>query len=285
MALTYDVLVVDGLPLAGPPTPDGFAPKWSPTAVTLVSSSEGSVLVDGLLTRDDGRTLVDWIEAHDTPLEAIYVTHGHGDHFFSLGPVLDRFPNARLLARPEVIREMGLQYDGPMFEQFWVPLFGDKLPERIRDAEPVEDAIELANHRIEFVPAGHSDTVDTTFVHVPDLGLVVAGDIVYNGVYPYVVQTDVDSRVEWRQALDLIGERAPTAVVAGHKNPESNDDPAHVGATRQFLSDFDEALAAGSSAEDTYRQLVEMHPDRINRGALWSGVLRQTKLRDRSATA
>ena len=35
---------------------------------------------------------------------------------------------------------------------------------------------------------------DTTFMHVPDLGLVVGGDIVYNGVHLYLVEGDAERR-------------------------------------------------------------------------------------------
>jgi len=31
-------------------------------------------------------------------LRTTYVTHGHGDHFFGLGALLDRFPTARGVA-------------------------------------------------------------------------------------------------------------------------------------------------------------------------------------------
>lgn len=280
MDLAYDVLVVDGLPLQGRPTPDGQPLKWSPTSVTLITSGGQSVLVDGLLTRADGDRLAEWIDAHHTRLDAIYITHGHGDHFFGLGPVLERYPHARVLARPEVIAEMAGQITGPMFGQVWQPLFGDKLTETFVSAELAGDSYELNGHAVEFVHAGHSDTVHTTFVHVPDLGLVVAGDIVYNNVYPYVVYTSPDKRSRWRACLDLVAARSPAHVVAGHKDPASADDPRHIELTRQFLFDVDEVLERGEASIANYEEMVRRHPDRINRGALWGGIAAQTKLRD-----
>ena len=41
-----------------------------------------------------GRARVRSILANTT----IYATHGHGDHFFGIGALLDRFPNARAVA-------------------------------------------------------------------------------------------------------------------------------------------------------------------------------------------
>jgi glyoxylase-like metal-dependent hydrolase (beta-lactamase superfamily II) len=36
----------------------------------------------------------------------VYITHGHGDHWFGLSVILDRFPKARAFALPEVIEQM-----------------------------------------------------------------------------------------------------------------------------------------------------------------------------------
>jgi glyoxylase-like metal-dependent hydrolase (beta-lactamase superfamily II) len=56
-----------------------------------------AVLVDTFFTVDQGDALVDWVAASGKNLTTIYITHGHGDHFFGIGALLDRFPKARAL--------------------------------------------------------------------------------------------------------------------------------------------------------------------------------------------
>jgi hypothetical protein len=49
------------------------------------------------------------------------------------------------------------------------------------------------------------------------LGLVIAGDAVYNDVHLYLVESNVKSCREWIAALDKIGSLNPRAVMAAHK--------------------------------------------------------------------
>ena len=39
------------------------------------------------------------------------------------------------------------------------------------------------------VEVGHTDTDATTMLHVPEIGLLVAGDVVYNGVHLYLTES------------------------------------------------------------------------------------------------
>jgi hypothetical protein len=40
------------------------------------------------------------------------------------------------------------------------------------------------------VEVGHSDTDHTTCLNVPSIGLVVAGDVAYNDVHPYLAESN-----------------------------------------------------------------------------------------------
>jgi len=54
-----------------------------------------AVLVDALATIDQARALGDWVAASGRNLTTIYVAHGHGDHSFGIGALLDRSTEAR----------------------------------------------------------------------------------------------------------------------------------------------------------------------------------------------
>lgn len=280
--LHYDVIVSDAREMPGKPIPNGEPQQFSPTSATLIRGRSEAVLIDGLLTHADGERLADWIDELPTTLTTIYVTHGHGDHFFGLAPVLDRFPNARVLATADVAKEMLDQRSPATFDTMWGPAFGHLLPSSFPEAEVLEGAvIDLEGHELRIVRAGQSDTEHTTFVHVPDLDLVVAGDIVYNEVHPFLVATSVKKRAGWRHSLDLIAELAPSVVVAGHKRPGAPNTPAAIVNTLEYLELFEEVLASGASAGEVFEQVLAQHADRINPSALWAGAVVQTRLRDR----
>jgi glyoxylase-like metal-dependent hydrolase (beta-lactamase superfamily II) len=89
------VFVVPYKPIAGliPPMSKGEA-TWPATAVSLITAERDAVLIDAALTTQDAERIVKWIEATGKNLTTIYITHGHGDHFFGLNPILSAFPEA-----------------------------------------------------------------------------------------------------------------------------------------------------------------------------------------------
>src|ERR1700741_272507 len=97
-ALTWEVLTVKrpGLSREVPPGQEKWA--WVANSSTLISGERDAVLVDTFLTTEQSQTLLDWVIASGKNLTAIYVTHGHGDHFFGLASLLERFPRAKAVA-------------------------------------------------------------------------------------------------------------------------------------------------------------------------------------------
>jgi Metallo-beta-lactamase superfamily len=74
---------------------------------------------------------VDWVVASGKNLTTIYATHGHGDHFFGIGALLDRFPSARAVATRDVVKLMRQQASADVVANFWSARFPDQIPERL----------------------------------------------------------------------------------------------------------------------------------------------------------
>jgi glyoxylase-like metal-dependent hydrolase (beta-lactamase superfamily II) len=132
--------------------------------------------------------------------------------------------------------------------------------------------LELEGQKLVAVNTGRTDTAYSTSLHVPSIGLIVAGDVVYNGIHPYLVETDTQSRLEWIAALDKLEALKPRAVIAGHKIPENDDDPRNIAETRQYLRDFNRLDEATTTARQLYDAMLKLYPDRANPGSLWSGA-------------
>jgi len=214
-ALNWDVFVTPGTPTVTSDLPPGIEQRmWSPMSSTLIYGKRDAVLVDAFLTVEQANALVQWVEAHSKNLTTIYITHGHGDHFFGLGVLLDRFPKAHALATPDVVKRMHQQTAPEFVPNFWRARFLGQILDRLVIAEELKgNTIDLEGHDLVVIEVGHSDTDDTTCLHVPSIGLVVAGDVAYNDVHLYLAESNAHTRREWIAALDTIEALHPHAVM------------------------------------------------------------------------
>ncbi len=272
--LHWDVFVTPGIPVVISDLPPGTKQRmWSPISSTLISGKRDAVLVDAFITVEQAGALVDWVAASGKNLTTIYATHGHGDHFFGASTVLQRFPRARLVATPDVVKTMRQQASPQSLASFWNPRFPGQISDHLVLAEELtENVIDLEGHDLVVVPLGHTDTDNTTCLHVPSIGLVVAGDAAYNGVHLHLGESNPHTRREWIAALDTIEALHPRAVIAGHKKPGNEDGPRIIEETQQYIRDFDRVAETTTTARELYDQMLELYPNRVNPGALWSSA-------------
>jgi glyoxylase-like metal-dependent hydrolase (beta-lactamase superfamily II) len=265
--LAYDVFVND------PPPQDGFLPngepkRFSPMASTLIYGDRDAVLTDPGMTADQARVLGDWVAAKGRNVTDIFITHGHGDHFFAAGLLAGRF-GARVVATAGTIAQM----QGSVAAR---PLLWDKLYPGLIPASPVTavtvpgDRFTLEGHDLVMVDAGHADAEDNSVLHVPDLGLVVAGDVIYNGVHMYLAQSATTGFGPWRDAIGKVEALRPRHIVCGHQNRQLDDDAKRtIEQTRQYLDDADELLRTETTDVGYFNAKIERYPDHLGQLILW----------------
>ena len=271
--LRYDVFVTKRPGLGRGVPPGKEALMWVANSATLIQGPREAVLVDTFLTVDHSRALADWVAASGKNLKTIYITHAHGDHFFGTALLLERFPHARVVATPAVVRGMQRQLAPESLDGFWRARFPGQIAEHLVVADELDrNEVELEGNTLIAVNVGFTDTAETTCLHVPSIDLVVAGDAVYNGIHLYLPETSRQTRQEWLAALDKIEALRPRAVVAGHKIPENDDSPRNIEETRRYLRDFIRLDVSTTNARDLYDRMLALYPDRANPGSLWSAA-------------
>src|SRR3954453_10684820 len=219
--LTYDVFVNDPPPQEGM-LPNGEPKRFSPMASTLISGSEDPVLTDPGMTIDQARAVGVWVASKPCNLTDIFVPHGHGDHWFAAGLLAERF-DARVVASAGTIAQM--QGNAAARPLLWDKVYTGIPATPVTAATIPDDRFTLEGHELVIVEVGNSDSAERTVLHVPDLELVVAGDVIYNGVHMYLAQPAFEGGFgPWRAAIEKVESLKPRHIVAGHQNKELDDD-------------------------------------------------------------
>lgn len=275
--LRYDVHVSGMAPVAAAALtlPDGSAGAWSPLAHTLIHGPTEAALVDPPITLDQAAELGDWVEGFGKRLTAVYLTHGHADHWLGTQPLVERFPGVTVYAAQTTIDAIRATAPEGKATGIWPALFPGQIPAASFETVTVpEDGFQVDGHTLLAVRAGHSDTDDTTVLHVPSIGLVAAGDVVYNNVHLYLAEAADGGLDAWRRALDVVESLAPTHVVSGHQDKSRDNNPSDIAETHAYLDAAEEVLAGRPTRLDYFTGMVRLFPDRVNPLTVWLSALR-----------
>jgi glyoxylase-like metal-dependent hydrolase (beta-lactamase superfamily II) len=260
--LSVNVFTAPGKAMVGErPKPFGEAFGFDPITSTLIFGEHDAVLVDAMTTVAEAEALAHWVALHNRNLETIYITHAHFDHFYGLSILFDRFPGAWAIATPQTVNAIMQIYLSRAVKRLARRLFPGQVPTKLVPPEPYEhDTFTLEGRELRIIEQGRTDCPDSTSLYVPSIGLIVAGDVVYNQCRMYVGDTTPESRKNWIAALDRLAALNPAIVVAGHKKPGAPDSPSTIQDTKRYLQDFDRPQKAAASDQELFDQMTELYP-------------------------
>ena len=88
------------------------------------------------MTIEQCRSVADWVAAGGKDLTIVYITHGHGDHWFGLGVIRERYPKVRAVATMGVVEHMRRQVSPKVFSPFWESRVPGQMQRDVPVAEP-----------------------------------------------------------------------------------------------------------------------------------------------------
>jgi glyoxylase-like metal-dependent hydrolase (beta-lactamase superfamily II) len=213
---------------------------------TVIVGDKGVILIDSGGSDEVGRHIATALrQITDKPVTHVVNTHHHGDHY--LGNVA--FEEAMLISSEmcrKMVLETGHEWLGIMERAIGRKLPGTR-PLAAEVAYPAGTRTETFIHGVRlvfWVPQG-SHTVGDLLVHLPDDKVLVAGDVLVNGIVP----TFQDGFIQnWIRTLDEIIALDVAHFVPGHGDLMTlRDITALRGAIFRFYSGVEEGFRKGQS--------------------------------------
>jgi len=225
---------------------------------TMISGERDMLVIDPQFSLSEAHRLAAEILESKKNLTLIYVTHPHPDHFFGLAVLKQAFPSARIVALPPTAN--GIKNAWPARQKFWFPTYGNLIPgpEPVLPEELSTPVLTLEGEQFPITGGVQGDGPGNSFVYIPSLKAVVAGDTVFDRVY-FGVPKD-KAREDWMKTLDQISALKPTVLIPGHEGPGATHDLAAIVFMKKYIADWDADVAASKSPAEMRAKVVKQYP-------------------------
>lgn len=225
---------------------------------TMISGERDMLLIDPQFTLSEAHRLAAEILESKKNLTTIYVTHPHPDHLFGLAVLKEAFPAARIVALPATASAAKTAW--PARQKFWFPTYGNNIPgpDPVVPEELAAPVLTLEGEEFPITGGVQGDAPGNSFVYVPSLKALVAGDTVFDRVY-FGVPKD-KAREAWMKTLEQISALQPAILVPGHEGPGAKHDLSAIAFMKKYIADWDANVAASTSSAEMREKVLRQYP-------------------------
>lgn len=199
--------------------------EWADANVTAIAGERGLVVVDTHGSTAAGRTILDDLRRLGAgSVTAVVNTHWHWDHAFGNAAFREQDPAVPIHAHEDAARMLA-EHGEYMKSRFAES--EDPHAEEVAETELVlpdhlfssSRSLDLGDRLVELVFPGRGHTDGDAVVRIPDVDVVLGGDLVEESAKPWI---GMDSfPLEWHGSLDMVLNLVTpdTHVVPGHGVP------------------------------------------------------------------
>lgn len=225
---------------------------------TMISGEKDMLVIDPQFGLSEAHRLAAEILDSKKNLTLIYVTHPHPDHYFGLAVLKQAFPAAKIVALPATINSIKTGW--PARQKFWFPTYGNNIPgpDPVLPEELSTPVLTLEGEQFRITGGVQGDGPGNSFVSIPSLKAVVAGDTVFDRVY-FGVPKD-KAREDWMKTLDQISTLKPVILIPGHEGPGAKHDLSAIAWMKKYIGDWDKNVAASKDAAEMKAKVLKQYP-------------------------
>jgi cyclase len=190
--------------------------NWWSNHVFFETEKMGVVVYDVPFLNEDGEAFWKEIKKNTSREISLFIlSHGHSDHWSSMDFFSKVVPKAAILSAKETannFRIMGKAYAN------WTSMFGTwkDIPSLIiepTETFETEKKIDAGDFTLELYTTGPAEDTEHTVIYIPELKVLIAGDVIYNGYHPW---NEEERDGHWLRVLDRLRTLDVGTVIPGH---------------------------------------------------------------------
>jgi glyoxylase-like metal-dependent hydrolase (beta-lactamase superfamily II) len=224
----------------------------------IIETENALVLVDGQFVVPYATAFRRYADGLGKPIERLYLSHAHVDHFFGVGAAFADVDVAAAAGTVEVLREHGEAMRAERAVQYG-PLVPDQIVVPRHTVGPGVDSIDGVKYEIDVISGAECDT--QLLITLPDQGVTIAQDLIYSGAHLYVTP----DTLRWTEVLHGLLDSPSSVFLAGH-GPVA--DKAEVQRNIDYLAVARQKFADAAGPQEFKAAMLAAYPARTGAALL-----------------
>lgn len=221
-------------------------------ATHVIESENVLVVVDGQFLAPYATKFREYIDSLGKPIERLYLSHRHPDHWFGLGTA---FADTEIYALPEVISFIAKNGQDSIDDH--QKKLGDLAPKTLvvpqNIVKPGTETIDGVKYIFDRVIDTEIDYLLT--IRLPELGVYIVQDLIYSGTHLYLTSF----MEHWIQILEKMLTSNYELFLPGHGLPADKNEVAK---NIEYLAAAKGAYDNGLKNKIFQKFLIERYPER-----------------------